>query len=130
MKLPAYGKALLDARRLGGRPADPVIVTDCWGVAKVYQEADKFALVCAPAWTPYDFTLLYNLDVMLLVGSDDALGIAERIARAKPERLSVLLREQVMQSMLRLRERLEDLGRGRSVERALRDLADFELGVV
>ena len=128
MKLPAYGIALLDARRAGARPARPVVVTDCWAVAKMYQESDYFALVCAPPEAPYDFTLLYDLDVMLMMGSDDVLGIAERIAQAKPERFSVSTRPEVLQVFSNLRAELgsrED-PRAQGAHRALRELVRFE----
>lgn len=92
MKLPAYGKELLAARRLRQRPAAPVVVTDCWGVAKVYREDDLFALVCPQPAEPYDFALLYDLEVLVMTASDDILGLCERIAQAKPRRMSVLRR--------------------------------------
>ena len=92
MKLPAYGKELLDARRRGLRPAPPfdvVWITDSWDLAKRVKDWDFFALVCNPPAAPYDFLLLYDLPVVVMTDSDDVLGLVERIARAQPRSLQV-----------------------------------------
>ena len=128
MKLPAYGKELLAARRAGKRPATPVVVTDCWGVARVFKAADHYALVCAPASEPCDFTLLYGLHVMVMAGSDDLLGLTERIAQAKPALLEVSRRAELLCVLVRLRERFADAGDARAgeVQRVAREVAAFE----
>ncbi len=127
MKLPAYGRELLAARQAGARPAQPVVVTDSWAVAQLYREADLFALVCSPPAEPFDFGLLYGLDVMLMLREDDVLGIAERVASAQPERLSVLLRADLLPVLSSLWDRLD---RGdpkfKAAHRALAEIAALE----
>lgn len=92
MKLPAYGKELMDARRRGLRPAPPfdtVFVTDSWELAQRIREWDFLALVCAPPEAPYDFTLLFDLPVVVMTESADVLGLVERVWRAQPSSLRV-----------------------------------------
>jgi len=92
VKPPAYGRELLDARRRGLRPAPPfdtVFVTDNWEFAKRVQDWDYYALVCDPVSAPYDFLLLFDLPVVVMIDSEDVLGVCERIARAQPKSLRV-----------------------------------------
>ncbi len=92
MKLPAYGRELLDVRRRGLRPGPPfdvVFVTDSWDLAKRIRDWDFFSLVCDPPAAPYDFLLLFDLPVVVMTESDDILGLCERIARAQPRSLRV-----------------------------------------
>jgi len=89
LKLPAYGKELLAARRAGKMPARMVLVTDWWQLAQLHRKlVNCFALVCAPLAAPYEFEMLAGLDVVLAHVSDDALGVAERIARAAPRQIT------------------------------------------
>ncbi len=128
MKLPAYGKELLAARQAGAKPAQPVIVTDSWKLAQLYRESDIFALVCVQASEPYDFGLLYGLDVMLMLRGDDVLGISERIALARPERFSVLLRTDLFPVLSSLWDRLKAQKdpKFKAAHFALAELAAFE----
>jgi len=92
MKPPAYGRELLNVRRDGLRPAPPfdvVFVTDDWDLAQRIREWRFFALVCNPPEAPYDFSLLFDLPVVVLLLSDDRLGLCERVARARPRSLDV-----------------------------------------
>ncbi len=91
MKLPAYGKELLDARRCGLRPAQFVLVTDWWQLAQLHRRfVGVFALVCDPLSAPYDFLLLQSLEVVLAHIDPDGLGCAQRIARAAPSQFTVI----------------------------------------
>ena len=130
MRLPAFGRELLAARRMGARPEKPVVLTDSWDVARHYQAADLFALVCEPIFAPYDFTLLYGLDVMLHLVADDVLGICERVARAQPSRLAVLLRGDLWEVLTSTRASMDvhdfSAERKRFADQALRALAEYE----
>jgi len=126
--LPAYGRVLLEARMAGLMPAGPVILTDHWDIARVFREADHFALVCAPPSRPFDLSLLSGLDVMLMAAGDDLLGLVERVARAEPERLSVSTRTEVLHVLANTCDALRARGdtRWRSAHRAACALAALD----
>jgi hypothetical protein len=94
VKLPAYGKELLEIRLRGKRPKDPVWITDCWEFARLYREMKNgpIVLVVDPADAPYDFLPVQGLDVIVLPSRADQqyLGLAERLARAQPASLDIL----------------------------------------
>lgn len=91
LKMPAYGRELLAARRAKRMPARLVLVTDWWQLAQLHRRlVNCFALVCDPLAAPYDFLVLQGLDVVLAHVSDDALGVSVRIARAAPRELTVV----------------------------------------
>lgn len=67
MKLPAFGRALLDLRKAGHRPRDPVVVTDDWTIAEEAREVlDWYALVCDPPEQRRDLSMLLDLDVQVV----------------------------------------------------------------
>lgn len=84
--LPAYGKELLNLRRSGKRPADPVYVAERWRVAKLLQARDRMVLVAENAGeVVFDWRMCSSLEVIVLYGS---LGWVEhvlpRIRAARP----------------------------------------------
>jgi len=80
--LPAYGRELLELRRSGKRPAQPVYVVGTWELAKALRERDRFVLMAEGApddfgfmrFRKFDFSMLQDLDVVLAPDSLEFAG--------------------------------------------------------
>jgi hypothetical protein len=64
--LPAFGRELLELRRDGKRPAQPVFATVDWEIAKSIKSQDRFVLVMTAGNAPLDCSMLEGLDVIVL----------------------------------------------------------------
>lgn len=112
MKLPAFGKALLDLRRAGKRPAFPVVVTDDWMIAYLARDRlDWFALVCDPPERRCDLTMLLDLDVMLVHSAGDAQRIAPLLAAVRAARPRRLVQWDSLAWLALMREAIDELDR-------------------
>lgn len=82
--LPAYGRELLELRRSGKRPAQPVYVVDNWEVARVLREKDRFVLVAEDRSLSYDFEPVRGLDVIAVPTDLDFFRQLPSIKAARP----------------------------------------------
>lgn len=103
MKLPAWGKALLDLRKAGQRPAFPVVVTDDWQIAYLVRDRlDWFALVCDPPAQRRDLSMLLDLEVMVVhSGKPEEVGAMVSAVRAARPRKVVLWESLAWLAMVR-----------------------------
>src|SRR5258708_1580998 len=80
--LPAYGREVLELRSGGRRPAQPGYVVGDWELARALRARDRFALIAEGSAFAYgflrfrrfDFSMLRDLDVVLMPGSLEWLG--------------------------------------------------------
>lgn len=108
MKLPAFGKALLDLRRAGARPDFPVAVTDDWRIAElVRQRLDWFALVCDPPTQRRDLSMLLDLDVIVIY-TDRVGAMTAAVRAARPRRL---VHWEALAWLAMMRETIDELDR-------------------
>ena len=95
--LPAFGRDLLELRRNGQRPAQPVYVVGCWDLVQEIQarmrfvlmaelvEEGRLGLVCPKR---FDFSMLRDLDVVLIPAGLQWRGIiAPQVRMVKPSKL-------------------------------------------
>jgi hypothetical protein len=81
--LPAYGRELLELRREGKRPAQPVYVVGDWALARELKRRDRFVLMVElprdafgnPRAQRFDFSPLQDLDVAIVPEWFDWSGI-------------------------------------------------------
>ena len=94
--LPAYGRELLELRRDGKRPARPVYVVGNWELARAVRSRDRFALMVEgehdefgfSRFPRFDFSMLHDLDVVLIPDSLEWIGvIGPQVRSARPRRL-------------------------------------------
>jgi hypothetical protein len=89
--LPAYGRELLELRRDGRRPAQPVFATVDWEIAKSIKSQDRFVLVMTAGDAPLDCSMLAELDIVVinvLQWPDDVCRRAlNAIRAARPRRI-------------------------------------------
>jgi hypothetical protein len=72
--VPAFGRALLELRRNGKRPAQPVYVVADWSLARELRQRERFALVVELEHNArgvaqpkrFDFSMLTDLEVVLI----------------------------------------------------------------
>src|SRR5258708_1328970 len=98
--LPAYGRELLDLRREGKRPAQPVYVVGNWELARAARSRDRFALMVEgerdgfgfSRFPRFDFSMLHDLDVVLIPDSLEWIGvIGPQVRSARPRSLEYTL---------------------------------------
>lgn len=88
--LPAFGRELLELRREGKRPAQLVYVVCAWPLAHELRRRDRFALMVelprdelgSPRMRRFDFSMLQDLEVVIIPEWFDWLGIVEPQVRA------------------------------------------------
>jgi hypothetical protein len=79
---PAYAKELLAMREQGEAPVDPILVTDCWPLArKLRAWIDWPVLVCDPPERRFDLALVHGLEVIAV--HTDAAPTATWIAQIR-----------------------------------------------
>jgi hypothetical protein len=91
VKLPAFGRALLELRKSGQRPSDPVVVTDDWTIAEAARQAlDWYALVCDPPEVRRDLSMLLGLDVQVVYFAprERIAPMAAAVRAARPRRVT------------------------------------------
>lgn len=79
---PAYGRELLELRRSGKRPAQPVYIVGDWSLARQLRLHDRFVLMVEGEpiaygfcrFRKFDFSMLFDLDVVLMPDSLEWLG--------------------------------------------------------
>jgi hypothetical protein len=89
--IPAYAKALLDARKRGLRPPGILWVTDAWDIAKNAVDGDKGYALVVDLEKTYDMRVVSGLWVCFVVTGDrkKAAPICQAILEADPWRFSV-----------------------------------------
>lgn len=94
--LPAYGRELLELRRGGERPAQPVYVVGNWELARELRGRERFVLMVEgdrdqfgfSRFPRFDFSMLQDLDVVLVPDSLEWLGvIGPQVKSARPGRV-------------------------------------------
>jgi hypothetical protein len=120
--IPAYGHELLELRRDGKRPAQPVYVVADWSLARELRSRDRFALVAELPRNSsfriieqrrYDFSMLRDLVVVLIPDwLDWSAAIVPQIQSARPRELIRALsftpeHETAAQKVARTMERAE-----------------------
>lgn len=94
--LPAFGRELLELRRGGKRPAQPVYVVGNWDLARALRARDRFALMVEgerdqygfSRFARFDFSMLQDLDVVLIPDSLEWIGvIGPQVASSRPRTL-------------------------------------------
>lgn len=89
-RLPAFARDLLAMREAGECPVDPVIVTDCWPIARWFRDKIEWlALVCDPPEGRFDFSPVHALDVVAAHIDDQAPRWIEQLKTHAPRRLEV-----------------------------------------
>lgn len=94
--LPAYGRELLELRRGGKRPVQPVYIVGNWELARELRGRERFVLMVEgerdgfgfSRFRRFDFSMLQGLDVVLVPDSLEWLGVIGAQVRAcRPERV-------------------------------------------
>jgi hypothetical protein len=94
--LPAYGRELLELRRSGKRPAQPVYAVGHWELARALRERERFALMVEgeldefgfARFPRFDFSMLQDLDVVAIPNSLEWIGrVVPQISAARPRSL-------------------------------------------